>query len=98
MGIYYSDFSVWEKEDYSSLTEACLRADTIIRKELETSFPKVYILSEASASAGKKIGGMVTDMDGITLDYGLDWPLLNLYFVATGERCVLTLLSLEGCY
>jgi len=54
MAVYSSDFSVWEKEDSSPLTEADLRADAIIRNGLEAAFPDVYILSEESVSAGKE--------------------------------------------
>ncbi|MBL8420339.1 MAG: 3'(2'),5'-bisphosphate nucleotidase CysQ [Dechloromonas sp.] len=50
MDVYRGDFAVWEKTDASPLTEADLRADSIIRRELEAAFPGVFILSEESAS------------------------------------------------
>lgn len=67
MEVYRSDFSAWEKEDSSPLTEADLRADVIIRSELEAAFPGVYILSEESASTGKGADGcffLVDPLDG----------------------------------
>ena len=50
MDVYRRDFAVWEKKDASPLTEADLRADSIIRMGLEAAFPGVFILSEESAS------------------------------------------------
>jgi len=67
MEVYRRDFSVWEKKDSSPLTEADLRADAIIRKALEATFPGVYILSEESVSADKETDGcffLVDPLDG----------------------------------
>ena len=44
--------AVWQKENASPLTEADLRADTVIRQGLETAFPGVFILSKESCSVG----------------------------------------------
>ena len=52
MEVYACDFASWSKADASPLTEADLRADAVIRKGLERSFPEVFILSEESTSAG----------------------------------------------
>lgn len=54
MGVYASDFGHWQKADASPITEADLRADSIIRKGLEAAFPGIYILSEESDSTGTK--------------------------------------------
>lgn len=50
MEVYHSDFAVWHKKDASPLTEADLRADEVIRNELERIFPGIFILSEESSS------------------------------------------------
>jgi 3'(2'), 5'-bisphosphate nucleotidase len=52
MEVYACDFTSWSKADASPLTEADLRADAVIRKGLELSFPGVFILSEESSSSG----------------------------------------------
>jgi 3'(2'), 5'-bisphosphate nucleotidase len=51
MAVYAQDFDSWEKDDASPLTEADLRADSVIRSGLETHFPGIFILSEESISA-----------------------------------------------
>lgn len=50
MAVYGGDFATWQKDDNSPLTEADLRADLVIRRELERIFPGVFILSEESTS------------------------------------------------
>jgi len=50
MAVYHSDFAVRQKDDASPLTEADLRADKVIRTELERTFPGMFILSEESSS------------------------------------------------
>ncbi len=52
MDVYRTDFATYEKSDSSPLTQADLRADTVIRQGLELAFPGVFILSEESSSAG----------------------------------------------
>lgn len=52
MDIYRQDFSAWQKDNGSPLTEADLQADRIIRSGLEALFPNVFILSEESISIG----------------------------------------------
>lgn len=51
MELYEAPVGVVMKADQSPLTEADTRADAIIRRRLEASFPGVFILSEESASA-----------------------------------------------
>jgi 3'(2'), 5'-bisphosphate nucleotidase len=51
MAVYGGDLATWQKSDNSPLTEADLRADSIIRRELERIFPGVFILSEESTSS-----------------------------------------------
>lgn len=51
MELYDAPVGVVMKADQSPLTEADTRADAIIRRRLEASFPGVFILSEESASA-----------------------------------------------
>lgn len=51
MAVYGEDFVTWQKDDNSPLTEADLRADLVIRRELERIFPGVFILSEESTSS-----------------------------------------------
>lgn len=46
MGIYARDFSVWEKEDKSPLTEADAAAHEVITRRLERLQPSLPILSE----------------------------------------------------
>ena len=50
MAVYGSDFTSWNKDDQSPVTEADLRADAVIRERLTEAFPGVFILSEESAS------------------------------------------------
>ena len=52
MAVYAEDFSASFKADASPLTEADLRADRVIRHELEAKFPGIFILSEESVSLG----------------------------------------------
>lgn len=52
MTVYRDGGKIWEKDDQSPLTEADLRADRLIRQELERHFPGAFILSEESVSAG----------------------------------------------
>lgn len=46
MGIYARDFSVWEKEDKSPLTEADAAAHAVIARRLSRLLPALPILSE----------------------------------------------------
>lgn len=46
MGVYAGDFSVWEKEDKSPLTEADAAAHELITRRLERLQPALPILSE----------------------------------------------------
>lgn len=67
MAVYMRDFSVWHKSDDSPLTEADLRADSIIREGLEAAFPQVFILSEESSSVATAFGEvffLVDPLDG----------------------------------
>ena len=67
MAVYASDFAAWSKADASPLTEADLRADTVIRHGLEQAFPGVFILSEESVSAGPGVADtffLVDPLDG----------------------------------
>lgn len=67
MAVYASDFAAWAKADASPLTEADLRADTVIRDGLEQAFPGVFILSEESVSAGPRVADtffLVDPLDG----------------------------------
>lgn len=52
MAVYAQGGAVWHKEDASPLTEADMRADTVIRLALNAAFPGVYIWSEESCSSG----------------------------------------------
>lgn len=54
MTVYREGGETWNKDDQSPLTEADLRADRVIRAELEKHFPGVFILSEESVSAGQQ--------------------------------------------
>ncbi len=51
--VYDAGSQIWEKSDSSPLTEADLRADRVIRAELEKHFPGIFILSEESISVGE---------------------------------------------
>jgi 3'(2'),5'-bisphosphate nucleotidase len=53
MSVYASGGQVWQKNDASPLTEADLRADSVIRCGLESYFPGLFILSEESVSMHK---------------------------------------------
>lgn len=50
MDVYAVDKAAWQKEDGSPLTTADLRADEIIRSELEKLCPETFIFSEESVS------------------------------------------------
>lgn len=51
MAVYNrGEHEVWNKEDDSPLTEADLRADRLIRNELQANFPEIFIWSEESRS------------------------------------------------
>lgn len=50
LAVYETEFESWSKDDSSPLTQADLRADDVIRRGLEASFPGVPILSEESVS------------------------------------------------
>ncbi len=50
MAVYGADILAWEKADASPLTEADLRSDAVIRRELECAFPSIFVLSEESTS------------------------------------------------
>ena len=52
MAVYASEIAVWSKPDASPLTEADLRADAVIRRELSAAFPGVCIHSEESPADG----------------------------------------------
>ncbi|MDF2462282.1 MAG: cysQ [Ramlibacter sp.] len=54
MAVYGTDFASWQKDDDSPLTQADLRADTVIRNALEQAFPNVFILSEESVTKGPR--------------------------------------------
>lgn len=54
MAVYARGGTVWQKSDASPLTEADLRADTLIRQALTASFAGVFILSEESCSSGSQ--------------------------------------------
>jgi 3'(2'), 5'-bisphosphate nucleotidase len=67
MAVYAGDFASWTKADASPLTEADLRADTVIRNGLESRYPGVFILSEESRSADADRAGdffLVDPLDG----------------------------------
>jgi 3'(2'), 5'-bisphosphate nucleotidase len=67
MAVYSQNFASWQKDDRSPLTEADLRADRVIRKELETHFPDVFIRSEESDSITEASGDtffLVDPLDG----------------------------------
>jgi len=67
MDVYGTDFSAWQKDDNSPLTQADLRSDQVIRAGLEQSFPGVFILSEESSSQTKGDPGrffLVDPLDG----------------------------------
>ena len=67
MDVYRNGGEIWQKDDFSPLTEADLRADRVIREELERHFPDVFILSEESVSLGTQTGGrffLVDPLDG----------------------------------
>ncbi len=51
MRVYSGEFTAWTKADDSPLTEADLRADSVIRKGLTQAFPGLFIWSEESSSA-----------------------------------------------
>ena len=51
LSVYETGGETWQKDDNSPLTEADLRADAVIRKELEKYFPDFFIWSEESRSA-----------------------------------------------
>ena len=48
--VYGGEFKSWNKDDQSPVTEADLRADSIIRTRLAAEFAGVFILSEESSS------------------------------------------------
>lgn len=50
MDVYKGDKAAWQKEDASPLTIADLRADEIIRYELEKLCPGIFILFRKSRS------------------------------------------------
>lgn len=50
LDVYGTSFASWQKDDHTPLTEADLRADRLIRTELERAFPGVFIWSEESRS------------------------------------------------
>lgn len=54
MDVYRNGGQAWQKNDDTPLTEADLRADAIIRGELEHHFPDIFILSEESSSSSQK--------------------------------------------
>ena len=54
MDVYNNGGEAWQKSDDTPLTEADLRADAIIRRELEHHFPDIFILSEESSSSEQK--------------------------------------------
>ena len=67
MDVYAQDFSVWQKEDASPLTQADLRADAVIRQGLESAFAGVFILSEESRSSEAQFADsffLVDPLDG----------------------------------
>ena len=51
MEIYGGELEIWTKDDATPLTEADLRADTVIRQGLQAQFPGMFVLSEESSSA-----------------------------------------------
>lgn len=58
---------VWSKDDDSPLTEADLRADQLIRNELQANFPEIFIWSEESKSEFAPSGDLfflVDPLDG----------------------------------
>lgn len=67
MDVYKGDKAAWQKEDGSPLTIADLRADEIIRCELEKLCPGIFILSEESVSENGGSGEaffLVDPLDG----------------------------------
>lgn len=67
MDVYEGDKAAWQKEDGSPLTTADLRADEIIRCELEKLCPGIFILSEESVSENGGSGEaffLVDPLDG----------------------------------
>lgn len=67
MDVYKGDKAAWQKEDASPLTIADLRADEIIRCELEKLCPGIFILSEESVSENGGSGEaffLVDPLDG----------------------------------
>jgi 3'(2'), 5'-bisphosphate nucleotidase len=59
LAVYGADIAAWEKNDASPLTEADLRSDAVIRRELERFFPGIFVLSEESTST-QTAGGVDT--------------------------------------
>jgi 3'(2'), 5'-bisphosphate nucleotidase len=89
LDVYESDFAVTRKDDDSPVTEADLRAETIILAGLRQLAPKIPIVSEEAMAAGARVdvsGGrfwLVDPLDGtkefvkrngeFTVNIGLIW-------------------------
>ncbi len=67
MAVYASEIATWSKPDASPLTNADLRSDAVIRRELSAAFPGVPIHSEespADAPGDPEMFFLVDPLDG----------------------------------